>query len=155
MKFLATDGTYSSMVKFLSTCTHPSDSFCRITHHKGMIEYIFRHNSTSTNKGVFPNGMAADDGAVGSQCGTLLDEGGADLVHLGDFCTRVIDVRKDHRRAAEDTIFQCDTLVDGYVVLNFAFVADGYVGADNNILADIAVFTNLGTGKDVGEVPYL
>ncbi len=97
--------------------------------------------------------MATDDGAVGAHGRSFLHMRGTNLIHFTDFRPGIIDVGEDHRRAAEDAVFESDTLINADVVLNLAFVADDCVGADDNILADVAVFADPGPGEDMGEVP--
>jgi len=116
---------------------------------------VFCDNRAGTDEGVAADGVAADDGAVGTECCAFFDEGGTHLVHFADFRTRVEDVGKDHRGAAEDAVFQGDAFVNGDIVLNFTFVADDGVGADDDVLADVAVFSYFRSGKDVGEMPDL
>ena len=118
-----------------------------------MVGYIFRNYSASADEGVTADGMAADDGAVGAKRCALFDEGGAHLVHFADFSPRVVYVGEYHRRAAENAVFKCNTFINADVVLDFAFIADDGVGADNDVLANVAVFAYFGTGKDVGEMP--
>ena len=127
--------------------------FGRVAYHQGMVGDILCDYRTGADKGIAADGVAADDGAVGPQGGAFLDEGGADLVHLGDFRPWVEDIREDHRGAAEDAVFQGDAFIDADVVLDLAFVADGDVRADDDILANVAVFADFGSGKDMGEVP--
>ena len=93
--------------------------------------------------------MATDDSAVGAECCAALDEGRAHLIHLADFCARVVYVGEYHRRAAEDTVFEGDAFIDGDVVLYFAFIADDCIGANNNVLADVTFFADFGAREDV------
>ena len=111
-----------------------------------MVGHILRDHRPGADEGVAPDGVAADDGAVGPQGGAFLDESGADLVHFGDLRPGVVDICEDHRGAAEDAVFQGDAFIHAHVVLDLALVADGYVGADDDILADVAVLANLGAG---------
>jgi len=92
-----------------------------------MIGYVFRHDGAGADKRVLADGVAADDGAVGAECCALFDKSGADLVHFPDFCPRVVYVGKDHGRAAEDAVFQCNAFIDADVVLYLTFVADDCV----------------------------
>ena len=38
-----------------------------------------------------------------------------------------------------------DAFVNAEIVLNLALIADGDIGADDNVLADVAVFTDRGS----------
>ena len=96
---------------------------------------IFCDHGTGADEGIFPDGMPADDGAVGPQGGAFLDEAWADLVHLRNFGPGVVNVREYHRRSAEDAVFQGNAFIDADIVLDLAFVADGDIRADNAILA--------------------
>lgn len=120
-----------------------------------MIGNILRDDRPSSNKRVFTDGMAADNRAVGPQRGALPDERGPDLVHLPDFCPGVVDIGEDHRGAAEDAVFEGNALVDTYIVLDLASVADGDIRTDHAVLPDIAVLADLGPREDMGEVPDL
>ena len=140
-------------IQFLATFAHPADLTGGVADHQSVVGDVFGHDSAGADEGVAADGVAADDGAVGAECCAFFDEGWTHLVHLADFRTRVEDVGKDHRGAAENAVFQCDAFINGDVVLNFAFVADGCVGTDDDVLAYIAAFANVGAGKDVGEVP--
>jgi len=118
-----------------------------------MVGYVFGHDRTRTDEGVTANGMATNDGAIGAEGCALFDKGGADLVHFAYFSPRVVYVGEYHRRAAEDAVFQGYAFIDADIVLNFAFVADDCVGADDDVLSDVAVLADFGTGEDVGEMP--
>ena len=82
-----------------------------------MVGDILCHYRPSADEGVMADSMSADDRAVSPKSSTFLHEGGADLVHLGNFCPGVVDVRKNHRGSAEDAIFQSHTFVNTDVVL--------------------------------------
>ena len=142
-------------IQFFAAFAHPVDLLGWIAYHKRVVRDILCDYRPGADEGIAADGMAADNGAVGSQGSALLDEGRTNLVHLGDFRPGVVDVGENHRGAAEDAVFEGDAFIDADVILDFAFVADGHIGADDNVLADVAVFTDFGAGKDVGEVPDL
>ena len=118
-----------------------------------MFRNILCDHGAGADEGTAADDVATDDGAVGPQGGAFLHVGGADLVHLSDFSTRVEDVGENHRGAAEDAIFQGDAFIDADVVLELALVAYDGIGADDDVLADVAILADLGAGEDVGEVP--
>ena len=124
-----------------------------VADHQGVIGDVFCDDCTGTDEGVLADGVATDDGAVGAERCAFFYEGGADLVHLADFRAWIVDVGKDHRGATEDAVFQCDTFIDGDVVLDFAFAADDGIGANDDILPDVAVFADFGSVKNVGKMP--
>ena len=127
--------------------------FRGVADHQGVVGDILGNYSAGTDEGVLADGVAANNGAVGAECCAFFYERGTDLVHFSDFRSRVVDVGKNHRRAAEDAAFQGDTFIDADVVLDLAFVADDCVGANDDVLADVAVFTDVGAGEDVGKMP--
>ena len=138
-KFFHANRACSVVIQFLPTLTHPTDLSSGVANHQGVVMDIFGHDGTCTDECVTADGMAADDSAVGAKGGAALDEGGTDLVHFADFCSWVVDVREDHRRPAEDAVFEGDAFIDADVILDFAFVPDYGVGADDDVLADVAV----------------
>lgn len=118
-----------------------------------MVGHVFCHHRPCTDEGVTADGISADDRTVGPQGRAFLDKGGADLVHLGDFRPGIEYVGEDHGGAAEDAIFEGDTFVNAHVILDLASIADGDIGTNDDVLANIAVLADFGTGEDVGEVP--
>ena len=118
-----------------------------------MIGDVFCHDGAGADEGVLADGMAANYGAVGAECCASFDEGGTHLVHFADFRPGIVDVGEDHRGAAENAVFQGDAFIDADVVLDLAFVANGCVGTDDDVLADVAVVADFGAGKDVGKMP--
>ena len=118
-----------------------------------MVGNVFRDDCAGADEGVTADGVAADDGAVGAQSCASFDKGGANLIHFADFRAWVVDVGEDHGGAAKNTVFQCDTFIDADVILYFAFIADDGVGANDDVLADVAVFTDFGTGKNMRKMP--
>ena len=88
--------TFHICIQPTATFTHPSGLFGRIADHEGMLGNISCHYRTCTDEGVAADGVAANDGAVGSQGGAFSDEGGADLIHPADFRPGVVDVCEDH-----------------------------------------------------------
>jgi len=67
--------TLALFIQFFSADAHPADQFGRIAHHEGVVGDIFCDYCPGADKSVAPDGMAADDGAVGAEGGAFLDEG--------------------------------------------------------------------------------
>ena len=67
--------------------------------------------------------------------------------------TRIKNICKYHTRSTKDIVFQGDAFIDAHVVLDLALFAYGYIGADDDVLADVAVLADFGAGEDMGEVP--
>src|SRR5436305_627421 len=63
--------------------------------------------------------------------------------------------REDHRRSAENVVFEFNPGINGDIVLNLYPVSDDDAGRDYDILAKIAVPPDSGFRHYVGEVPDL
>ena len=107
-----------------------------------MVGDILCDHCPGADEGITPNGVAADDGAVGPQGGTFFDEGRTNLIHLPDFRPWIVDIGENHRGAAEDAVLQGGAFINADVVLNLAFIANDGIGADDDVLADIAVLAD-------------
>ena len=70
-----------------------------------------------------------------------------------DFGARIVDVGEDAGRSTEHAILKCHALVDRDIVLNLAMSADRHIRADDDVLADHAVRTDLDRAKNVAEMP--
>ena len=114
--------------------THPADLLCRHANHQGIGRYVTIDHRARTDKGKFTNGVATDDGAVGAQGRTTLDQRVAVFVLAGDGTTRVVYVGEHHARAAENVVFQRDVVVHRDVVLHLHVVADHNLVADKHVL---------------------
>ncbi len=126
-KFFHANRECSVVIQFLPTLAHPTDLSSGVADHQGMVGDTFRHDDAGADEGVLADGVTADDGTVGAQGGTLLDKRGVNLIHRADFRPGIVNVGKDHGRAAEYAVFEGDAFRDGDIVLDFAFVADDCV----------------------------
>src|SRR5262249_39848222 len=91
----------------------------------------------------FPEGMSANDGGVGTDCGAAFDERPGKFALTLDSCARVVDVREHAAWSAEDLILQLDAVIEADIVLNLTAVAHPDGWADHHILVDGAIFANL------------
>jgi hypothetical protein len=122
---------------------HPTLLLSRITDKQGMIRDILCDYGARANKGISADGVAADYSAVCSKGSALLNKCGAELIHLPKLCTGIIYISKDHGRAAEDTIFQCHTLIYAYIILELAIVSYGNIRPNHHVLSNITFFPDL------------
>lgn len=118
-----------------------------------MVGDIFGYDCTGTYKGVSSDGDAADDGAVCAQGSAFFNPDRPGLIHFAHPCTRVINIGEDHWGAAEYVVFQGYVFIDRYIVLDFALIAYLDFRSNDDVLADVAVFADVGAGHDVAEVP--
>ena len=111
------------------------------------------HNRTGSDEGVPADFVSADDSAIGAEGGALFNEGRLRFVHSSDMRPGVDDICENHAGATEDVVFQSDSFINGYVVLNLASIPDGHIRSDHHILPDVAGFANHAAVQDVREMP--
>jgi len=136
-----------------SSLANPADESCRHARHEGEAWDVAGYNCPGGNEAELPEGMSADDGGVGTDRGSALDERPGKLGLTLDGCARIVDIRENTAWPAEDLILQLDPIVEADVILNFATVADPYRGADHHVLANGAIFANLALPENVHEMP--
>ena len=134
---------------------HPSYPSGRHPGHQRIIWHIVRDHGTGGDEGRLPDRMAADNGTVGTQRGSLFDQG------LGIYAMhREMSPRRDHigehaTGATEDIVLNLHPFINRDVVLDTDTIADSDIVAYIDILAKRAMATDTGTFLDVAEVPYL
>lgn len=153
---MGTDGftmTAQGQIQLFAVLAHPADLARRHADHQGVGFDVLVDDGARADEGVFTDGDAADDGAVGAQGGALLDQGVAVFVLALDQRARVVDVGEHHAGAAEHAFFQGDVIVDGDIVLDLAAVADHDFVADEDVLAQGNTRADAGAAADVDEMP--
>jgi hypothetical protein len=75
IKSLSAGFTLSLFIQFFPADAHPADLFGGIAHHEGMVWDILGNHRPGADEGVFSDGVAADDGAVGPKSGAFFDKG--------------------------------------------------------------------------------
>lgn len=140
-------------VQLFAVFAHPADLAGGHADHQGVGLDVLVDDGARADEGVFADGDAADDGAVGAQGGALLDQGVAVFVLALDQRTGVVDVGEHHAGAAEHALFQGDVVVDGDVVLDLAAVADDDLVADEDVLPQRHPGADAGAAADVDEMP--
>lgn len=132
---------------------HPAHLAGRHADHEGVGFDVFVDHGARAHKGVFTDGDTADHGAVGSEGCAFFYEGVAVFVFALDEGTGVVHVGKDHAGAAEHAFFERDVVVQAYVVLHFAAVADDDLVADEHVLAEGHAFADLCAATHMDKVP--
>ncbi len=97
--------------------------------------------------------MSANDSRVGSDSRSLLDQRLPEFFLALDESSRVKDIGEYATRSTEDPVFQGNSFVDRDIVLYLASIAQAYVRADHDILADDTVSADTRTLQDMGEMP--
>ena len=125
---------------------HPAHLASRVAHHKCVGGYVFGDYRAGANKRVSADVVAAHNGGVGANAGSLAHVGAQVAVAAVHGAAWVHHVGKYHGRAQEDVVFAHHTRVDRHVVLNLHVVAEHYIWANDYILANVATLTEGATG---------
>ena len=136
-------------VNAVRTNAHPTDDPPGISHNQSKIRHVFGHHRAGTDKGVLPDGDAANDCTIGAESRAPANQGRAQFVHPPDLAARVKHVGKNHRRAAKYIVLESHTFIDGDVILDFHPVANIDIGADDYILPNPTVLANLRVLQDM------
>src|SRR5450759_966671 len=145
--------TAKRQTQALAMLAHPPHLPDGNADHQCVGRHISLNQRASAYEGIFSYRDAADDGAVGAEGRTALDERVAVFVLARNRRTRVVDVGEYHAGTAKHVVLESDIIVDGDIVLDFYVVADDDLAADVDILAERAAFADLCAGADVDPVP--
>ena len=137
----------------LPASANPANALGGVADNKRVVGDVAVDDGACAYESVLTDCYSADDRGVRTQSNTPFHQGGADLIHLGNLCSWVIDVRKNHGWPAEHTVFQPYAFVDADIVLNLALITNRDIGTDDNVLSDIAVLAYLRSGTNMGEMP--
>src|SRR5690606_37429684 len=141
-------------LKPLAVFAHPSDLPGGHAHHEGVGRHVGRHDGPGADEGVFPDGYAAHDRAVGAQRGPPFHQCRAVLGLAFDARPRVVAVGEDHARPAKDVVVERASVIQRHVVLNLAVIADRGPSRDEDVLTYGDVGADACPGADMAEVPY-
>ena len=141
------------MLDAIAAGAHPADDSRRIADHEREIRHIPCDDGAGTHECILSDRDAADDRAVRTQGRSAPDQSRPQLVHPADLAARIVNIGKNHRRAAEDVVFEGDAFIDRYVILDFHTVADTDIRADDHVLADAAVSSDPRILQNMRNVP--
>lgn len=145
--------TIKGKIKALAVLAHPADLARRHADHQRVGRHVTVDDGTGADEGVFADGVATDDSAIGPQGGATLDQRVAIFVLARDATAGVVDVGEDHARPAEHVVFQRNVVVHRDVVLHFDVVADDDLVADKDVLAKGAVPADYRLAADMNPMP--
>lgn len=97
--------------------------------------YVTRHHSASADERIRADCDAANDGCVGADGGSALNQGSAEFVLAAHVGARIDDIGENATRAAKHVVLEIHALIERDVVLDLAAVADPHVWASHDILA--------------------
>lgn len=132
---------------------HPTDLLRGYASDEGERRDISRNDGTRSDEAIFAECRSTNDRGIGTYRRATPDKRWSEFVFAFNLCPRIPDVRKDTRRATENTVFQCDAGIDTHVVLDLAAIADNNIGADHYILSDSAIFTDDRILENMGKMP--
>src|SRR5690606_21223786 len=135
--------------KALAGPAHPADAARRHADNQSIVGHVARNGGAGADESVRPDGDAADQGRVGADRRTALDQGFAVLVLARNVAARIDHVGEHHARAAEDIVLERDAIVDRHIVLDTHAVADDYPVADEAVLPEGAAAADSCAGADV------
>ena len=121
-------------VQLFAKLAHPADLPGRHADHEGVCGNVFIDHRASADKSVFTDGGTANNGAVGTQRGTLFNQRATVFFFAGHAGAGVVHIGKHHARATKHVVFKRDGVVHADVVLNLDVVANHYVVADIDVL---------------------
>ena len=79
----------------LTTAADVADDFAGVAGYQGVVGDVFGYYSASTNQGVAAYGVTADDGGVGTDCGSFFYQGSFILGFAFNEAAGVDDVGED------------------------------------------------------------
>lgn len=101
------------------------------------------------------DGVAADDGAIGSQRGPFLDQRALILTLSGTIQPRHQHIGKHTTWSEKHVVFYLNTLVNRNIVLYSYSIPYLDIGTDVDVLSQRAVLSKHSTFLDVAEMPHL
>jgi len=140
-----------------STGTHPANLNSGNTKHQGEGGNIFGNHRSGTDHAMLAQGIAADDGGIGTDGRTSFDQRRNPKLSsaLGKQRPRGKVIGKNAGGTAKNPLLQSYPTVDGDVVLELAVVADKDITADEAVLPNAAPLAKSGTAGNMAEVPHL
>ena len=130
---------------------HPS----RISVDQGVIRDVVGDDRPRSDEPILPDGVTADEGDIGPDRRAPPYQSRTKLFLSRDEAPRIEDIGKDHGWTAEHIILQNDRVIDGNIILNLDTISEDGSRADEDILTNEAVVSDLSTGHHMGEVPNL
>ena len=98
--------------------------------------------------------VTTNDSAISSKGGTFFDDGFCVHAVDGEMGTRCGDIGEDAAWTTEDVVFDLNTFIDRYIILDADTVADVYVVANIHILPQGATTAYAGSFLNMAEMPH-
>jgi hypothetical protein len=107
------------------------------------------------HKAILAQRYATDNGRIGADGSPSFHKGSPILVFAFDVTAGIYHICEDHGRPTEDVILKLHTGIYRDVILDLYSVADYDCWADHDVLPEITVTPDPGTGHYMAEMPYL
>lgn len=121
-------GTLSHAVRKIQSRTmsaYPADPVRWVSNDQGVVWNVLGYHAARSDKSPMTDGRSRDDGAIGSE-GCPLQNACRFEISTSHDRTWVANVRKDAAWPQEYVRFECDAVVETYVVLNSTAVANDH-----------------------------
>src|SRR5262245_13398561 len=132
---------------------YPADAPRWHTRHQRKGGHILSDHGACGNETMFAQYMAADDGRVGADRGTALDQSLAELTLSLDLGARINDIGEHAGGTAEDPVLERHPFVNRNIILDLAVFADRHIGTDGDVLPDHTIRTDLHAAENMAEMP--
>src|SRR5579872_2851471 len=141
--------------KAYSAVAHPPGLSGGQSRHQSVVRNVVSHDGTCSDKGITSKCDPANNRCVRSNGRSLFHQGLLILVSANNVAPRIYHIRKNHRWATKDVIFEFHTRIDRNIVLDLHPVTDAAFGTYYDVLPKIATLAQGAPAHDVREVPDL
>ncbi len=145
--------SFKVKIQSLSMGAHPADLAARVSHYKGIRWHILRYHGACTDKSVFPNLIATNDGGIGTNGRTFSDPGFKVLTFTVHRASWVVHIGEYHAGAEEHIIITNDPGINGDVVLHFDIVTQNNPIGHKYVLTQVAILPYHNTRHDMAKMP--
>lgn len=140
-------------MKLATMAAHPAELAGGVSDHKREVGHGFGNDGTGTDECIVTDVVAADHGGIGTDGGTAAHTGAGILASAVDTAAGIGNVSENHRGTEENVVTASNAGIDGDVVLNLHVVAKRDAAGYEDILTEIAAFTENTIGHDMAEMP--
>ena len=140
--------------QFFPASTDISAYSSGITYYKRVVGHILRHYATSPDKRIPSYSVTAHDSTVRSDTTAAFQYGFAIFVFATYMTSRIDNVGKHATRSQKNIVLADNARIDRNIVLHLYVFTEHHMRRYNDVLSDIAIFTDLAIGHNVAEMPY-
>ncbi len=152
---MSSTGADKCVVQALATLTDPPQLPGRHTDYEGVVGDVGSDHRSGTHHSITSYGVAAHDGAVGSQRCSALDKSTGIIAvnrEVGSWCQ---DIGEHTTGTQEHIVLYLNALIDRDIVLHPHAIADDDIVTHIDILPKRASIAYTSTRLNMAEMPYL